>query len=312
MNHRSSRRHFLEKSALAVIAALSLSLLPAGAADTNAPATTMPSDSNYKAHFAWNQDCERRVAAMKGKPCDIIFIGDSITDNFTGRPTPGWGAVGGPVWDKYYASRRALNFGVGADATQNVLWRLDHMDIKEFKPKVAVVLIGTNNKNNAPADIAAGVKAVVEKTRQTFAGVKIILVSILPNARATEKMAEANQLIQPLGDNQNVFFFDLASKMTPVGNSWKGLGPDHLHLVPEGYELWASEMEPLLTKLLAEKSRTNHFPAYSCISKLKQKLEPNYEKSLLPPQLHQKIRAVHRRGRDVADVADVRRRHQCG
>jgi lysophospholipase L1-like esterase len=251
MKNNLSRRRFIKHSALAVMAAFSFSVLSSHAADTNAPLTTLPSDSNYKAHYAWNAGCERRVAAMKGKPCDIIFIGDSITDNFTGRPTPTWGSVGGAVWDKYYANRRALNFGVGADTTQNVLWRFDHMDIKEFKPKVAVILIGTNNTKNSPEEIAAGVKAVVEKTEQTFPTAKIILVSILPNARATEKMAEANKIIQTFGDDKSVFYFDLASKMTPVGNSWKGLGPDRLHLLPEGYELWASEMEPLLSKLIA-------------------------------------------------------------
>lgn len=250
MKDSHSRLQFIARAALVFVAAFSLSLSPARAAETNAPPTTIPSDSNYKAHNAWNRGCERRVAAMKDKPCDLIFIGDSITDNFTGRPTPSWGSVGGEVWDKYYANRRALNFGVGADTTQNVLWRLDNMDIKELKPKVAVVLIGTNNNKNSPAEIAAGVKAVIEKTRQTFSTAKIILVSILPNARATEKMAEANKLIQPLGDDKSVFYFDLAAKMTPVGNSWKGLGSDRLHLLPEGYELWASEMEPLLTKLL--------------------------------------------------------------
>lgn len=251
MKNSFSRRQFIKKTALLTGVAASLTLFPSFAAETNAPSTTIPSDSNYTAHYAWNQGCERRVAAMKGKPCDIIFIGDSITDNFTGRPTPSWGSVGGPVWEKYYANRRALNFGVGADATQNVLWRLEHMDIQEFKPKVAVILIGTNNKNNSPEEIAAGVKTVVDKTRQTFPAAKIILMSILPNARATEKMAAANNLIQQFGDDQTVFYFDLASKMTPVGNSWKGLGPDRLHLLPEGYELWASEMDPLLTKLLA-------------------------------------------------------------
>jgi lysophospholipase L1-like esterase len=253
MKKQASRRQFIKQSVLVAIAALSLSLLSARAAETNAPLTTIPSDSNYKSHYASNKACEDQVATMKGKPCDIIFIGDSITQNFLGRPTPGWGSVGGTVWDKYYANRRVLNFGVGADATQHTLWRFDHMDIKEFKPKVAVILIGTNNNRNSPEDIAAGVKAVVEKTEQTFSGVKIILVSILPNARAPEKMAAANKLIQPLGDDQTVFYLDLAAKMTPVGDSWKGLGPDRLHLLPEGYELWASEMEPLLTKLLADK-----------------------------------------------------------
>ncbi len=52
--------------------------------------------------------------------------------------------------------------------------------------------------------------------------------------------------------NKTVSYFDLASKMTPVGDSWTGLGPDRLHLTPEGCELWASEMEALLSKLIAE------------------------------------------------------------
>jgi lysophospholipase L1-like esterase len=251
MKNHVSRRQLIDRTVLMVMVIFSLSLLSDHAAGTNAPLTTVPSEGNYQSHYAFNKSCEEQVAAMKGKPCDIIFIGDSITQNFLGRPTPGWGSVGGSVWDKYYANRRALNFGVGADATQHVLWRLDHMDIKEFKPKVAVILIGTNNNRNSPEDIAAGVKAVVVKTEQTFSTAKIILVSILPNARATEKMAAANQIIQPLGDNKTVFYFDLASKMTPSGDSWKGLGPDRLHLTPEGYELWASEMEPLLAKLMA-------------------------------------------------------------
>jgi lysophospholipase L1-like esterase len=38
--------------------------------------------------------------------------------------------------------------------------------------------------------------------------------------------------------------------MTPEGDKWKGVGHDHLHITPQGYELWASEMDPLLTQLL--------------------------------------------------------------
>ena len=80
---------------------------------------------------------------------------------------------------------------------------------------------------------------------------KIILIGILPSTRETQKMAEANTIIHTFGDHKSVFFFDLGSKITPVGDNWKGVGGDHLHLTPEGYELWAKEMEPLLAKLLA-------------------------------------------------------------
>ncbi|HVS54146.1 MAG TPA: GDSL-type esterase/lipase family protein [Opitutaceae bacterium] len=209
-----------------------------------APSTTTPSDSNYTGrHAADNHACEALVAAMKGHPCDIIFIGDSITQ--------GWVQRGKDVWEKHYAQRNALDFGVGADATQHVLWRLEHFDIASFRPKVAVVMIGTNNTRNTPEEIAAGVKAVVAKTQQVFPGVKVILMSILPNARANEKMQAVNAIAQKFADGRTIYYLDLAAKMTPVGDSWKGLGPDKLHLTPEGYEMWAAELDPLLDQLLA-------------------------------------------------------------
>ncbi len=236
---------------------LCAALLARAQSATTAPAarrvtTTMPSDGNKRSHAAWYADCEKRIADLKGKPCDVIFIGDSITENFSKLPTAGWDMVGNTVWQKHYAGRNVLNFGVGADRTEHVLWRLENMDIKGFHPKVAVILIGTNNNINTPEDIAAGVKAVIVKTQQVFSGVKIILISILPNARATQKMEDANKLIAPFGDDKTVFYFDLASKMPKQGDTWKGLGRDSLHLTPDGYELWATEMEPLLTRLLAQ------------------------------------------------------------
>ena len=210
---------------------------------TPPPSTTTPSDSNYTGrHAADNQACEALVAAMKGKPCDVIFIGDSITQ--------GWVQRGKNVWESHYASRHALDFGVGADATQHVLWRLEHMDVASFRPKVAVLMIGTNNTRNSPEEIAAGVKAVLEKTQQVFPGVKVILMSILPNARANEKMQAVNAITKTFADSRRIYYLDLAAQMTPEGDSWKGLGPDKLHLTPAGYEMWAAALDPLLQKLL--------------------------------------------------------------
>ncbi|MDP9050251.1 MAG: hypothetical protein M3O31_05920 [Acidobacteriota bacterium] len=101
------------------------------------------------------------------------------------------------MWDKMYASRNALNFGVGADRTQHVLWRLDNMDVQDLRPKVTVLLIGTNNNVDPAADIAAGVHAVIDKLEAMYPMTKIILVSILPNARATQLLTDANALLPP-------------------------------------------------------------------------------------------------------------------
>ena len=49
---------------------------------------------------------------------------------------------------KYYGQRKCINFGVGGDRTQHVLWRFEHGQLDGIKAKVAVVMIGTNNSNN--------------------------------------------------------------------------------------------------------------------------------------------------------------------
>ena len=45
----------------------------------------------------------------------LVFIGDSITE--------GWHPQ---VFQHFYGHRLALNLGIGGDATQGLLWRLDH------------------------------------------------------------------------------------------------------------------------------------------------------------------------------------------
>lgn len=212
------------------------------------PLSTIPSDSNYARNFARQSSLGDHLAANKSRDIDLIFIGDSITEAWY------WG-YGLPVWKKYYAGR-AVDFGVSADKTQHVLWRLDHLGVKKFRPKVAVILIGTNNwePDYTPEDIESGVKAVIAKTQATFPGVKILLMSILPNARANEKMAAANPLLKNLCDGKKVYFVDLSSKFTPEGDNWKGLLKDRLHLTTEGYEMWAAEINPLIDRL-APKSK---------------------------------------------------------
>ena len=216
---------------------------------STAPRTTIASDSNSRSHPAGYKSCNDRIAAAKGHPVDILFVGDSITESWTSAP---WGGVnrGAAIWDKVYAPRNALNFGAGADRTQHVLWRLDTMDVKDLKPKVTVVMIGTNNNIDTAPEIAAGVKAVITKLEAMYPATKIIVVSILPTARAATLMNQANEILKTFADDQTVFYLDVAAKMPPVGDSWLGLGPDKLHTTEAGYQIWADTMEPLLTRLL--------------------------------------------------------------
>src|SRR6185436_17714796 len=77
---------------------------------------------------------EKRKLVAAGTPPEIVFIGDSITE--------GWEKSGSAIWQRQYARYHALDLGFGGDATENVLWRLQHGEIDGIAPKVVVLMIG--------------------------------------------------------------------------------------------------------------------------------------------------------------------------
>ena len=77
---------------------------------------------------------------------DVLFLGDSIT--------AGLGGAGKEAWDKNFGPLKAANFGIGGDQTGHVLWRItEGKELEGIKPKVAVIMIGTNNigRQHAPS-----------------------------------------------------------------------------------------------------------------------------------------------------------------
>lgn len=191
-----------------------------------------------------------RRAARGG--IDLLFLGDSITQSWNENP----------VWMRYYAPRNAANFGIGGDRTQHLLWRIDHGATQGFEPKVAVVLIGTNNLDaNSPEETAAGIQAVVDRLLSRWRETRILLLGVFPRGRTRDDRLESddplpevdrlNALIAPLGDHPRVTFLDLTpSFLDASGRIPRELMPDFLHLSRKGYRVWAEAMEPTLWRLL--------------------------------------------------------------
>ena len=103
---------------------------------------------------------------VKQGKVDLLMIGDSITH--------GWEGAGKEVWQKFYAKRNAVNLGISGDQTQHVLWRLENGNLDGIQPKLAVLMIGTNNAAGGnPQEIAAGVRAIVERLRAKLPQTKI-------------------------------------------------------------------------------------------------------------------------------------------
>ncbi len=184
---------------------------------------------------------------------NLLWIGDSITH--------GWEGAGKATWDKYYASRKSLNIGFSGDRTENVLWRLDHGAVEGISPKVAVIMIGTNNaghRQDSSQEIAAGIKAITEDLRKRLPNTKLVLLAIFPrganNDDPLRKLTSgANEIIKGFADDKDIYFVDInATFLDQDGNLPKEVMPDLLHPNEEGYRKWAETLEPTLAKLLGQ------------------------------------------------------------
>lgn len=260
----------------ALLTSLTLLLVALPTLADDKPQSTTPAVENTAIHpapacekdfYDWN---ERHAAVRKTiaeTPPDLVFIGDSITHLWGGRPQPNRSS-GQKVWDEYYTKRNAANLGFGWDRTQQVLWRLENGEFDGITPKVAVVLIGTNNltahnvRENTNEEIVAGIQAVCETIRKKSPPTKILLLGLLPRGKDPEgthrqRIREINAALKKSLDGQTgVTFLDIGpSFLTETGEFRPGLAPDHLHLSEEGYRVWAEAMEPTLAQLLGETPR---------------------------------------------------------
>lgn len=194
---------------------------------------------------------------------DLLLVGDSITHGWGGSPDSVRHDAVGELWEKYYASRNAVNEGFGWDRTQHVLWRFDHGELAGISPKVAVVMIGTNNIGaNKPEDILAGVAAIVEELNTKLPKTKVLLLGIFPRDEKPDtfnrrQVAAVNSLIQSrLGTRKGVTYLDLGDRFLQAdGTISRDTMGDYLHPTAAGYKIWATAMEPTLSKLMHDRPR---------------------------------------------------------
>ena len=197
---------------------------------------------------ARHQALSKRASAERYR---ILFVGDSITD--------GWHDVGAPVWRMHYGNH-ALNFGLGGDRTEHLLWRLEHSDLSALGAQVVVVLIGTNNLDrDSPQQVAQGVARVVATIHKKLPGAQIVLLSIFPRGESPNPLrrraAAASRIARRLCPERYVHHLDIGARF--VGRNGRispAIMPDFLHLSARGYALWAKAMAPTIATLLGRGS----------------------------------------------------------
>jgi len=249
------------RASAAWLSALVAGRPPIERADVAAPRT----DENSR--IAHEQLLAKRTAGQ----IDVYFVGDSITRRW-GTSDEQWKDLL-ENWNANFKGWNAANFGWGADKTQNMLWRLQNGELDGVKPKVVVVMAGTNNIGNASpvgdadsraADVARGVAALLKEIRKRAPGATVVLTGITPrndNMDVMPVVDAANRQIAALADGKSIRYININDELaTPDGVLRDGMAFDGLHLTPKAYQHWANALKPILMEILGAPSATDRAP----------------------------------------------------
>lgn len=201
----------------------------------------------------WVQRHRERLQLAATGEAELILIGDSITH--------GWEDIGQALFAKYYAHRAPLNLGYSGDRTEHVLWRLQHGELHGLKPKLVMLLIGTNNtghRQDIPQHTAHGIRAILDEIHTRVPAAKVLLLGLFPRGATTDDPQrvlnrQINEIISGYGEDSYVEYLDLGDTfIDEKGNLKQALMPDLLHPSSAGYGAWARAMEPRLSELLGD------------------------------------------------------------
>ena len=219
----------------------------------------------------WRARHEATLARIRQGHVDLLWIGDSITQDWENRGPPEWNDFA-PAWARFYGDRNAVNLGFKGDNTSHLLWRLTHGEVDGITPKAAVLLIGANNMGlvrwNAEQSFA-GITASVDEIRRRLPTTRLLLLAILPSIRSdyvTRTTIRTNRMLSDryaTTPEPGVTFMDVGHIFTRNGQVDRTqflddrlTPPDPpLHPTAQAQTQIAEAIEPTLARLLGTPSK---------------------------------------------------------
>ena len=238
----------------------------------------------------WYEKHEKLVAIAAGSLSSVLLIGDSLVNGLARYHR---------VWSKYFKPLHALNFGVGGDRTQHVLWRIENGEIP-LNLQVAFVHCGTNNLDrDNPDEIRDGIASIVYTIQERKPNANFIVSGLLPRDQETsfrrDKIKLVNQKLRKWcqsGKVRNVHYLKPDKDWTePDGRLVERYYfTDFLHLVEEGYDKFAKSIYEaiekvsqgnVVTTVLPKPKQTATLPPPTAIAP-KLKTPPTVTSTLIP------------------------------
>lgn len=181
----------------------------------------------------------------------VVFMGNSITIGWiNSRP-------------EFFEGKPWINRGIGGQTTPQMLIRF-RQDVIDLKPKVVVILAGTNDiaGNTGPSTlqmIVDNIKGMAEMAHAN--GIKVILSSTLPaydypwkpGLEPAPKIMKLNEMMKAYCDEKGHVYLDYFSAMVDDRNGLpKKYASDEVHPTKEGYAVMEPLVEAAITTVLAQ------------------------------------------------------------
>ncbi|KAK2855119.1 hypothetical protein Q7C36_006988 [Tachysurus vachellii] len=211
--------------------------------DSNPAATPTPCEDIH-GDGRWISLHNRFVSDSKGKEPDVLFVGDSLVQLMHEFE----------VWRKLFSPLHSLNFGIGGDATQHVLWRLTNGELDQICPKVVVLWVGTNNHGHTPEQICGGIVAIANVINNHLPQTHVLVLGVLPRGKSPnplrERNAQVNTLVQAeLASLSYASFLDVDPGFVQSDGSISHQDLyDYLHLTAQAYQ---KVCQPIYTRIKA-------------------------------------------------------------
>ncbi|XP_077985572.1 platelet-activating factor acetylhydrolase IB subunit alpha1-like [Glandiceps talaboti] len=195
----------------------------------------------------WMSVHKRYVNESHDKEPDVVFIGDSLIQQMAQTD----------IWFKWFVPMHSLNFGIGGDATQHVLWRIENGEIDDIKPKLVVVQVGTNNHGHTAEQVVGGIKAIVESITNKQPQAQLFLMGIPPRGLnpnpLREKIKKINEALpNMLKSFANTQFIECDPGFIQVDGTIDHNDMfDYLHFTRQGYEKFCTPLYEAMTNLLS-------------------------------------------------------------
>lgn len=214
------------------------------------------------ANLARYREANARLAPLAENENRVVFMGDSITDN--------WVVVGAswlPNMKPFFPGKPYIGRGISGQTTPQMLVRF-RPDVIDLKPKVVVILAGINDiaGNTGEIPLASTEENIASMTELARAnGIRVVLSSVLPASRlpwrpavtgVVDKVTALNQWIRSYAADNDLVYLDYYSAMNDGSGGLKPeLALDAVHPNSAGYEVMAPLAEVAIQKALTQPAR---------------------------------------------------------